>query len=121
MPADPKLAHIARDLAADAPLMSCRFDPKGRFVFATGEDRAIYRWELASGKRAALTGHDSWVGDVAITPDGETLISAGYDDTLIWWSATAETPQPINKIKAHDGWIRALALTAGRFTSGERR
>jgi WD40 repeat protein len=112
MPADPKQAHVARDLAADAPLMSCRFDPKGRFVFATAEDRMIYRWELATGKRIALAGHGSWIGDLAITPDGETLISAGYDDTLIWWPASADAPQPLNKLKAHDGWIRALALSA---------
>lgn len=82
MPADPKQAHIARDLDAEAPLMACRFDPTGRFVFATAENRTIYRWDLASGKRTALTGHDSWIGDLAITADGQTLISAGYDDTL---------------------------------------
>lgn len=111
MAADPKQAHIARELDAEAPLMACRFDPKGRFVFATAEDRTIYRWELASGKRTALTGHDSWIGDLAITPDGETLISAGYDDTLIWWPAAAEAPQPANKVKAHEGWIRSVALS----------
>lgn len=111
MPADPKLAYVARELDADAPLMACRFDPTGRYLFATGEDRKIYRWELASGKRTALAGHDSWIGDLALTADGQTLISAGYDDTLIWWSATEEAPQPIRKVKAHDGWIRSIALS----------
>ncbi len=111
MPADPKQAHVARELEAEAPLMACRFDPAGRFVFATAENRIIYRWELASGKRTSLAGHDSWIGDLAITPDGETLISAGYDDTLIWWPATAETPQPANKVRAHEGWIRAVSLS----------
>lgn len=111
MSADPKKAHIARDLPADAPLMACRFDPKGRFVFATAENRTIYRWDLASGKRVAFSGHDSWIGDLAITADGETLISAGYDDTLIWWPAAAEAPEAARKVKAHEGWIRAVALS----------
>jgi len=111
MPADPKLAYISRELDSGAPLMTCRFDPTGRFVFATGEDRAIHRWELATGKRTALTGHDSWVGDLAITADGQTLISAGFDDTLIWWSAVEEAPQPVRKVKAHEGWIRSIALS----------
>ena len=32
MPADPKLAHVASDLAAEAPLIACRFDPTGKFL-----------------------------------------------------------------------------------------
>jgi WD40 repeat protein len=59
----------------------------------------------------ALSGHDSWVGDLAITADGKTLISAGFDDTIIWWPATEEAPQPIRKVKAHEGWIRSIALS----------
>ena len=116
MPADPKQAYVARELDAEAPLMACRFDPAGRFVFATGEDRKIYRWELATGKRIAMAGHDSWIGDLAITADSQTLISAGFDDTLIWWPVAEEAPQPIRKVKAHDGWIRSIALSPdGQF------
>ena len=45
-------------------------------------------------------------------PDGQTLISAGYDDTLIWWPAAGgENPQPLRKIAAHAGWIRAVAVS----------
>src|SRR5687768_15648791 len=109
MAADPKQAHVAQDLPADAALMACRFHPNGQLVFATGEDRAIYRWELAGGKRTVFKGHDSWIGDLAFA--GEHVISAGWDDTLIWWAATAEAPQPILKVKAHDGWIRSLAVS----------
>ena len=112
MPADPKQAYVAQELASDAPLMACRFDPTGKFVFATGEDRKIYRWELSTGKRVELAGHDSWIGDLAITADGATLISAGWDDTLMWWPAAADAPQPANKVKAHEGWIRSVALSA---------
>jgi hypothetical protein len=71
MAADPKLAHLAGELEAEAPLMACCFDPTGRFVFATAENRTIYRWELATKKRTALAGQDSWIGDLAITADGE--------------------------------------------------
>ena len=111
MPADPKLAHVAGELPADAPLMACRFDPTGKFVFATAENRSIYRWELAGGKRSAFSAHDSWMFDLAVTADGQTLISAGGDDQLIWWPAAAEAPEPIRKVKAHEGWIRSLALS----------
>jgi WD40 repeat protein len=111
MAADPKQAHVARELVAEAPLMACRFDPAGKRVFATAEDRVIYRWDLAGDQRVALTGHDSWIFDLAFTADGGSLISAGGDDTLIWWPAADEAPQPQRKIKAHEGWIRSIALS----------
>ena len=112
MPADPKAAHVAAELSSDSPLMACRFDPAGKYVFATAENRSIYRWELADPKkRIAFAAHDSWMFDLAITPDGQTLISAGGDDQLIWWPAAADAPTPIRKVKAHEGWIRALAIS----------
>ena len=58
MPADPKLAHVAKELAADSPLTGCRFDPTGKFVFATGQSGAITRWALDDGKRTTFTGHE---------------------------------------------------------------
>ena len=91
--------------------MACRFDPAAKFVFASAENRAIYRWELAGGKRVAFTGHDSWAFDLAISNDGQTMISAGGDDTLIWWPAASATPQPARKVKAHEGWIRSVAIS----------
>ncbi len=111
MKADPKAAHIAQEFIHEAPLINCRFDPKGLFVFATSEDRSIIRWELASGKKTVFSAHDSWVGDLAFSIDGATLISAGYDDMLIWWPVAAEKPEPIRKVKAHSGWIRAVAVS----------
>jgi WD40 repeat protein len=111
MAADFKQAHIARDFAADSPLVACRFDPKGRFVFCGGEDRSICRFDLATGKKTVLAGHDSWVMALALTPDGETLISGAGDDSLIWWQAAADAPQLVRKVKAHAGWIRAVAVS----------
>ncbi len=111
MGADPKLTHVAAEFKHDAPFITCRFDPQGRFVFAASEDRSVVRWELATGKKTALAGHDSWVGDLAFSKDGETLITAGYDDTLAWWPVAAEKPEPARKVKAHAGWIRALAVS----------
>lgn len=118
MAADPKLAHLAQELTADAPLIACRFDPAGKYVFATSEDRSIYRWELAGGKRVALAGHDSWAFDLALSADGLTLISAGGDDTLIWWPGVAEAPAPVRKVKAHEGWIRCVGISPdGQFVA----
>ena len=58
-----------------------------------------------------FAGHDSWVGALAFSPDGATLVTGGFDDTLIWWPVAADKPAPLRKVKAHAGWIRALAVS----------
>ncbi len=111
MAADPKQTHVSAEFKHEAPFITCRFDPKGRFLFAAAEDRSVVRWDLSSGAKTVLAGHDSWVGDLAFSPDGEWLVTAGYDDTLAWWPAAAEKPEPARKVRAHEGWIRALAVS----------
>ena len=111
MPIDPKLARVEKDFTADAPLITCRFSPDGSFVFAGAQDEKIYRFEVASGTKTVLTGHESWIAALAVTPDGNTLISASCDDTLRWWDATAENPPASRVVKAHDGWVRTVAVS----------
>jgi len=111
MPLDPKLARVEKDFTADAPLTACRFSPDGRFIFAGAQDEKIYRFEVATGVKTVLEGHESWIAALAVTPDGTTLISAGCDDTLRWWDATAEKPVATRVVQAHDGWVRAVAVS----------
>jgi len=111
MKADPRQTHVALEFKHPTSFITCRFDPKGRFVFGSAHDRSVIRWELPTGAKTTLAAHDSWVGDLAFSRDGETLVTAGYDDTLMWWPVAAEAPQPARKVTAHEGWIRALAVS----------
>lgn len=108
---EPEKAHIAKEFAHKQPLIACRFDPKGRYVFAASEDRTIQRWELESGKQAAYPGHDGWTFALAFSPDGQTLLSGGADGQLIWWPATDDEPRPIRRVDAHRGWLRSIAVS----------
>ena len=108
---DPKQAKVTKELEHTAPLTGCSFTPDGRWLFAGSEDRSVVRWELETGKKTVLAGHQSWPMAMAVTPDGETLISAGGDDALLWWPARGEEPKPSLTVRAHDGWIRAVALS----------
>jgi WD40 repeat protein len=110
---EPDKAHVARELVHKAPLIACRFDPRGRFVFATAEDRAILRWSLESAEATPVVfqEHDSWVFALGVSPDGETLLTGGGDGSLKWWPTTAEAPRPTRSVAAHDGWLRALAIS----------
>ncbi len=108
---DPKQAKVDVQWKYESPLISCRFDPTGRFVFAAAEDFAIVRWDLAQGQPLAMKGHQSWPRGMVFSPDGQTLVTSGYDDCLIWWPVEAEKPEPLNKVAAHKGWIRCLAIS----------
>lgn len=116
-PLDVTKTHVARELKHDRPLISCRFDPTGRFVFAGAQDNKIVRWDLTTGTKTELLAHDSWVRALAFVKQREgdteviTFISGGNDGRMIWWPAAADKPEPIRKIDAHRGWVRALAVT----------
>ena len=114
MKSDPKQAHVAREFKYDAPLINCRFDPSGKYLFATAEDRAIIRWNLESESEEKLVfpkKHDSWVRGIAFSKDGQTMITSGFDDTLIWWPTAADKPEPARVVKAHEGWIRTISVS----------
>ena len=117
MSADPLLTHVAKEFKHTTPLLSCRFDPTGRFAFAGAQDCKVIRWNLADGKADVFLAHDSWVRALAFArvkegdQDSTLLFTGGNDGRLIWWKAEAEKPEPIRKLDAHAGWVRALAVT----------
>ena len=111
MAANPKQVHLTKELSHSAPLINCRFDPSGKFLFVTAEDRSIIRWGLADGNKVVFKGQDSWVRGLAFSKDGQTLVTSGFDDKLIWWPVNDATPKPIREVTAHKGWIRALDVS----------
>src|SRR5205085_1758871 len=58
---DPTAARVERELKHPRALIGCRFDLSGRFVFASAEDDSVQRFDLLTGAKTALAGHESWV------------------------------------------------------------
>jgi WD40 repeat protein len=110
---DPKAAWVVSQWLHDRPLISCRFDPTGQFVFCGSEDSVIERFRLSDGAKTILTGgHSTWVGAFAFSNDGKWVVSGGCDGKLTWWPADAETPQPLRSIAGHGThWVRSLATS----------
>lgn len=96
----------------EAKFLCCRVDPTGTYVVAGGTDYQIQRWEIASGSKTALVGHDNWVRTLNFSPDGTRLYSGGYDGRLIEWRIGDETPRPAQDKLAHEGWVRSLAVSS---------
>jgi len=136
---DPKQTRLGLELKHPHPLIGCRFDPSGRYLFVSAEDSTLQRFDLLTGRKTAFTGHESWVRGVSFSPPSATAIPASlippvaalgglataavrpsspfamvtgdYHGKLIWWDGAAEVPSPVRKLEAHDGWVRAVAMS----------
>src|SRR5688572_31242205 len=96
VPVDPTQTHAGPSWKHERPLVACRFDPSGKFVFTGAEDNLVIRWDLsapADAKGTPLAAHDSWVRAIAFSPSGDTVYTGGYDGRIVWWSAAAEKPE----------------------------
>ena len=73
LPVEPAKTHQIAEFQHNRPLTHCRADLSGRFVFAGAEDLNVHRWNLQTGKKTTLTGHESWVRSIDFSPDGRWL------------------------------------------------
>ena len=110
---DPAKTHEVLQHKHERPLVACRHDPTGRYVFFGAEDNFVHRFDVASKTATPLAGHESWVRAIGFSPKGDALYTGGYDGRLIWWPAADEKPQPTRTVEAHQGWVRALAVSPG--------
>jgi WD40 repeat protein len=108
---NPARARLVRTCTHNSPFFSCRFDPTGRFIFAGAQDNTIQRWEVETGNKTSLVGHRSWIRALAFVRWENTLISGDYNGKLIWWPADVANPQPVRTVDAHQGWVRAVAVS----------
>ncbi len=87
---------------------------------------SLRSWKLESEARAAsdiaviaagspvvrlqkvLTGHQSYVWDVVVTPDGRVAVSASNDCTLRVWDLASGLPR--NVLTGHQSWVCSAAI-----------
>lgn len=93
------------------------FAPTSNTLVTVGGQSLHYRpgdvklWDVSTGNLlASLEGHPSNVWSVAISPDGKTLITSGYDGKVMVWNV--EEKKAVATLEKHKGWCRSVALTA---------
>jgi WD40 repeat protein len=82
----------------------------GRFLAASGGRCQIVAWDLETGERLSdrFVGHAESPYELAFTPGGAHVVSAGIDGTIRIWDPT--TGRQV-RLLAHDHWVSALAIS----------
>ncbi len=64
------------------------FDPTGRRLVVSGEDRLVRVWDVGTGEPiAAYTGHTGYISRVFVRPIGGDVVSVSLDGTARVWAA----------------------------------
>ncbi|MEA2057829.1 MAG: WD40 repeat domain-containing protein, partial [Actinomycetota bacterium] len=101
------------DLIADAEFLSFAFaEAEGSEVLAVSGhlNGSVKLWDIdeeaGSGSlRADLTRHNDEVRSVAVSPDGTSILSGGWDGDIISWSSAAHAKHGVTTSDAHEDWI----------------
>ncbi len=103
-PIDIMASRVAIELKHPSPLIGCRFDPSGRYLFTTAQDNSIQRFDLFTRKKTALLGHSSW---------SRGLGFVGTSATIMPITQRATYPIPLNQ----GGIFNALSSIAAAASS----
>lgn len=104
----------------DRWVTSVAFAPDGQTLFTAGGESLMFRpgdvlaWDMAGGnQRKAFEGHDTNVWCVAVTSDGATIATSGYDGKVILWDAAQGKAKHTLE---HKGWVRRVAFSPDGIT-----
>ena len=80
-------------------------------VSAGSTDKTIKVWDLSTGKATrTLTGHTGTVTSVAMSADGQILVSASLDETIKVWNLA--TGREVQTLTGHTGYVYSVAMSA---------
>lgn len=100
-----------KDLSLPTGVLSLAATADASRLYAACMDGFLYECDPAAGTVTPFAAkHASFASSCVLTPDGKTLISAGYDGWLLWHDV--ESKQCFRRLEAHSFWSWQLARTA---------
>lgn len=123
-PTSPKLTKL-KEFKLATPVLALDTAPDGKTLFFACQDGGIFQVTVESGEIAPLGKHTSYASGVALLPDGQTLLSGGYDGVLRWHDLA--TRKTVREVQAHEFWSWDLAVSrdgtlvasvTGRYETG---
>ncbi len=90
---------------------SLAISPNGQILVSSGSaDQAIKLWDLPRQELVGtLTGHSGGVSSLAISPDGQTLVSGSADKTIKVWDLPGQ--ELIETLTGHSGGVYSVAIS----------
>jgi WD40 repeat protein len=107
--ANPRNLRTVREIARRDILFSVARVPNSARLIVASNDNKVYELDASQANPTArqLADHGRYVTAVRLA--GNTVISGGYDNRLIWWDL--QNNRSIRTVDAHTRQIRQLALS----------
>ena len=86
---------VRRALTGQPVATDMAFDPTGRRLVVSGEDRLVRVWDVGTGEPIEVyPGHTGYISRVFVRPIGGDVVSVSTDGTARVWAARQAGPRP---------------------------
>lgn len=107
--ANPRNLRNVREIARRDILFSVARMPNTSRIFAASSEQKVYEFDASQAAPAPRQHADHGRYVTCVRLSGNTLISGGYDNRLIWWDL--ENNRAIRTVDAHTRQVRQLAMS----------
>ena len=110
--------HIERRLEGNQKAITdVLFHRNGGVVFTTSEDGTIRRYQTGNGQQEFAANHGAPVWDLAVSPDGQWLASAGENNVIRVWNEGNGGDAPKPSFAGFEAPVRSVTF-AGQAGAG---